>query len=211
MVLFRPGVADWVVVGSTTGGGSMYQSKWGYYADFVVYPGAVLALTYASFHNPHSSFFVVFLLACLAGLAGWTLVEYAMHRFVFHAVPGIAQMHDRHHANPNAFVGTPSWLTLPAFVLGIFVPLWTAAGLEIASGIVSGLMAGFTWYVAVHDALHRWPLDRGSLLYKAKLRHACHHATRQEGNFGVTTGFWDRVFGTAIEQSPRLVSRLRGS
>ena len=37
----------------------------------------------------------------------------------------------------------------------------------------------------------------GSLLYKAKLRHAGHHAGRY-GNFGVTTGFWDRVLGTII-------------
>jgi sterol desaturase/sphingolipid hydroxylase (fatty acid hydroxylase superfamily) len=188
----------------------MYQSKWGYYADFVVYPVAVLALSWASFRSPHSPFFILFLFCCLAGLAAWTFVEYVMHRFGFHAVPLVAQMHARHHANPCAFVGTPSWLSLAVFLLGIFVPLWAAAGLEIASGVVSGLMLGFTWYVAVHDAIHRSALDCGSILYKAKLRHACHHAGREEGNFGVTTGFWDRVFRTAIKQSSRLALRLRG-
>jgi sterol desaturase/sphingolipid hydroxylase (fatty acid hydroxylase superfamily) len=178
----------------------MYQSKWGYYADFVVYPVAVLALTCAAFRGSHSSFMGVFFLCCLSGVAAWTLTEYVMHRFVFHAVPGIAQMHDRHHANPAAFVGTPSWLSLAAFVLGVFVPLLAAAGLEIASGAAAGLMLGFTWYVAVHHCVHRWPLSRGSLLYKSKLRHACHHA-RQDGNFGVTTGIWDKVLGTAVEAS----------
>jgi hypothetical protein len=133
----------------------MYQSKWGYYADFVVYPIAVLALACVVFRGPHSNFLGVFLLCCLSGLAAWTLIEYTMHRFVFHAVPTIAQMRDRHHTNPAAFVGTPSWLSLAAFLLGAFVPLWVTTGVEIASGGAAGLMMGFTWYVAVHDAVHR--------------------------------------------------------
>jgi hypothetical protein len=97
----------------------MYQSKWGYYADLVVYPLAVLALSGLALGSPHSRFLLVFFLCCLSGLAAWTLVEYMMHRFVFHAVPTIAQMHDRHHANPAAFVGTPSWLSLAAFILAL--------------------------------------------------------------------------------------------
>jgi sterol desaturase/sphingolipid hydroxylase (fatty acid hydroxylase superfamily) len=176
----------------------MYQSRWGYYADFVVYPIAVLLLTCLVLRSPHSRYLAVYFLCFLSGLTAWTLVEYLMHRFVFHAVPKIAQMHDRHHANPGAFVGTPSWLSLAAFVLGVFVPLWALAGLEVASGAAAGLMIGFTGYVAVHDAIHRSPLRRGSMLYRAKLRHARHHAGRQDGNFGVTTGLWDRVLGTVI-------------
>jgi sterol desaturase/sphingolipid hydroxylase (fatty acid hydroxylase superfamily) len=173
----------------------MYQTKWGYYADFVIYPIAVLVLTGLAFAGPHSPFLAIYFLCFLSGLTVWTLVEYAMHRFVFHAVPPIAQMHDRHHADPAAFVGTPSWLSLAAFVVGVFVPLRAIADLEIATGVAAGLMTGFVWYVALHDAIHRWPLRRGSFLYKAKLRHAGHHAGRY-GNFGVTTGFWDRVLGT---------------
>jgi sterol desaturase/sphingolipid hydroxylase (fatty acid hydroxylase superfamily) len=175
----------------------MYQTKWGYYADFVVYPVAALVLTGVAFGGPHSRFLTVYVLCFLSGVAAWTLVEYLMHRFIFHALPPIAQMHDRHHADPGAFVGTPSWLSLPAFVLGILFPLRAIAGLEIATGLVAGLMIGLVWYVALHDAIHRWPLRRGSLLYISKLRHAGHHAGRH-GNFGVTTGFWDRVLGTVI-------------
>jgi len=187
----------------------MHQSKLGYYADFVVYPISVTALVGAVLRSTHSDYLGVFLLFCLWGLAAWTLVEYLMHRFAFHGLPGIAQMHARHHVNPAAFVGTPSWLSLAAFVLGVFVPLRTMAGLEIAGGVVAGLMMGFIWYVAVHDAIHRRPLKRGSILYEAKLRHA-HHHVRHEGNFGVTTGFWDRVLGTAIEISrSRLTTPLR--
>jgi sterol desaturase/sphingolipid hydroxylase (fatty acid hydroxylase superfamily) len=111
-------------------------------------------------------------------------------------------MHGRHHASPAAFIGTPTWLSVASILLGAFVPLLVIAGLEIASGAAAGLMLGFTAYVAVHDAIHRRTLDRHSMLYKAKLRHACHHA-RHDGNYGVTTGFWDRVLGTAIDHVPR--------
>jgi len=181
----------------------MYQTKWGYYADFVVYPIAALVLTGLAFGSPHSRFLSVYLVCFVSGLAAWTLVEYVMHRFVFHAVPPIAQMHDRHHANPAAFIGTPSWLSLTAFVFVGLFPLWAIAGFEIATGAAAGLMIGFVWYIALHDAIHRWPLRRGSLLYKAKLRHAGHHAGRY-GNFGVTTDFWDRMLGTVIARdAPR--------
>ena len=176
----------------------MYLSKWGYYADFVIYPIAVMALTGTAFASPHSHFLLLFVLCCLFELAAWTFIEYVMHRFVFHAVPKIAQMHDRHHANPVAFVGTPSWLSFAAFISAAFLPLWATAGVEAASGVAAGLMLGFTWYIVVHDLIHRRPLERGSMLYQAKLRHAGHHAGRADGNFGVTTGFWDRVLGTVI-------------
>jgi hypothetical protein len=66
---------------------------------------------------------------------------------------------------------------------------------------LAGLMIGLVWYVALHDALQRWPLRRGDLPYEAKLRHAGQHAGRH-GNFGVTTGFWDRALGTVIARDP---------
>ena len=182
----------------------MRLSKCGYYADLVVYPIVVLALTLVSFRSPHSRFFGVFFLCSLSGIAGWTFVEYAMHRFVLHLIRAAAQMHDMHHASPAAFVGTPSWLSLAAFGLGAFIPLWTIAGLEVASGAVTGLMMGYVWYLVVHDAVHRWRLNRGSMLYRARLRHAYHHhhVDQRDGNFGVTTGLWDRLLGTAIDYSP---------
>jgi sterol desaturase/sphingolipid hydroxylase (fatty acid hydroxylase superfamily) len=178
----------------------MYLSKWGYYADLVLYPILVLALILADFRSPHSHFLGVFMLCCVSGLAGWTFIEYATHRFVFHSIPAAAEMHELHHATPTAFVGTPSWLSLVAFALGGFIPLWAIGGWEIASGGVTGLMIGYVWYLVVHDAVHRWPVKRDAMLYNAKLRHAYHHhhAGQLEGNFGVTTGFWDRLLGTAI-------------
>jgi sterol desaturase/sphingolipid hydroxylase (fatty acid hydroxylase superfamily) len=33
--------------------------------------------------------------------------------------------------------------------------------------------------------------------------HACHHHLSHSGNFGVTTAFWDHVFGTVEARVPK--------
>jgi sterol desaturase/sphingolipid hydroxylase (fatty acid hydroxylase superfamily) len=38
-------------------------------------------------------------------------------------------------------------------------------------------------------------------LIVASRRHAQHHYSTQPGNFGVTTAFWDRIFGTVLTNS----------
>lgn len=177
----------------------MRLSKAGYYADFVAYPVIVIALAAIEFRPPESMQQVKWLIACAMGLAGWTLAEYFIHRFVFHQVPVIAQLHEMHHASPGALIGAPIWSSLSAFGFGVFVPLWWQAGFDIASGLTVGLTLGYLWYVFVHTAVHRWRLDPTSFLYQAKLRHAHHHHGKQDRNFGVTSDFWDHVFGTAVK------------
>jgi sterol desaturase/sphingolipid hydroxylase (fatty acid hydroxylase superfamily) len=146
----------------------------------------------------------------VTGVVAWTLVEYVMHRFLFHAVPYFAQLHDMHHERPTAFVGTPIWGSLAAFGVGALVPLWWLAGFETAGTVTAGLMLGYVWYAVVHDAVHRWRLDRGSLLYGAKLRHMRHHFSGQD-SFGVTTGLWDRLLGTSMDPVTRIGRSERGS
>ena len=61
-----------------------------------------------------------------------------------------------------------------------------------------GLMLGYLWYLLIHDIVHRRHPKRGSLLYQARIHHARHHYAKVPGNFGVTTSFCDRFFGTYI-------------
>ncbi|MGP0090305.1 MAG: sterol desaturase family protein [Xanthobacteraceae bacterium] len=176
----------------------MHLSKVGYYADFVIYPAIILALATAELRPLESMAQLQWLIACVVGIAGWTLAEYIIHRFVFHRIPLLARMHDMHHSSPSALIGAPLWSSLGAFGFGVFIPLWWQAGFDVASGLTTGLMLGYLWYILVHTAVHRYRLDRGSFLYRTKLRHAHHHYGTQEGNFGVTTSLWDHLFGTAI-------------
>ena len=177
----------------------MRLSKANYYADIVIYPMIVTALAVAEFSSISAAVPYHWLATCGVGLMSWTLIEYIIHRFVFHVVPPALQMHLDHHAEPGATIGTPIWLSAAAFALGGFLPIWSYSGFETASGGLAGLLLGYIWYVVVHHAVHHWRIEPTSWLYTAKLRHTTHHYRSDDCNFGVTTGFWDWMFGTAFD------------
>ena len=116
----------------------MRLSKASYFADFFVYPPAVALLMVAALWLGAPGSWKESLIACLAGIAVWTLLEYLIHRFVLHEVRYFAQMHDMHHADPAGFVGTPTWLSMCMICCGALLPLWWEAGLGRASGITAG-------------------------------------------------------------------------
>jgi Fatty acid hydroxylase superfamily len=63
-----------------------------------------------------------------------------------------------------------------------------------------GMLMG-TIYVIVHHACHFWAPAPGGYLYRVRLHHAVHYYRDDNGIFGVTTSFWDRVLGTRIQPS----------
>jgi len=185
----------------------MRLSKASYFADFAVYPPAVLTLLILALRHAPFLVWIEWSIACLGGVAAWTFVEYVMHRGVLHGIRFFAAMHDLHHEDPQGFVGTPTWLSLAAICFGALFPLWWVAGFDFASGATAGLMLGYIWYVGVHHVLHHRRIHPGSYLYHWRRRHALHHYACYPCNFGVTTHFWDRVFGTT---HPARTSALGG-
>lgn len=138
----------------------------------------------------------LWLSAVVAGAGAWTLIEYAIHRWILHRVPPFRRLRAMHHARPAALIGTPTWLSAV-----LFMALWAALGREIAvpeaGGLAAGLMTGYLRYAALHFVLHHRRASPGSWLHAAKLRHASHHREGAESDYGVSTGAWDRLFGTA--------------
>jgi sterol desaturase/sphingolipid hydroxylase (fatty acid hydroxylase superfamily) len=181
--------------------GLMNQSRASYYAEVIFYPALVASFVIVDILANGSVPHLFWLSTCLAGFFLWTLVEYLLHRFVLHRIPWIVQLHAMHHARPSAFIGTPLWVSFLAFAGMVFLPLWRIGGFGAATGVTCGLILGYVWYLLAHDAIHRWPLRKNSWMLKARRRHLRHHHTPEPGgNFGVTTGFWDRVFRTEIER-----------
>jgi sterol desaturase/sphingolipid hydroxylase (fatty acid hydroxylase superfamily) len=175
----------------------MRLSKTTYYVDFYVYPVVIAMLAAMLLAASHGETGIW--LACfVAGLLAWTLIEYVMHRLVFHHMPLMQPMHETHHDEPTALIGTPVWVS-GSVVLAMFVALWQGGGLTVASGTTAGLTAGYLWYISVHHAVHHWHPRHASYLYRAKRRHAQHHFSNETCNFGVTTAIWDRLFGTEFE------------
>src|SRR3984893_11863877 len=127
----------------------------------------------------------------LAGVAAWTVLEYLVHRFVFHRYSVSRRLHRLHHDQPNNPDAERSSLSTPLIGFLLIVP----AGVEDGSAIFAGLLLGYLAFIVVHYAVHRWPIEPNSWLYSAKIRHLTHHRF-ENCNYGVTTIFWDIVFRT---------------
>ncbi len=190
--------------------------------------GPILILTtLASFYlggRNDVSIFKVIVIAIpvmAAGFVRWTILEYFLHRFVFH-YDGASQIlkklawfaHGTHHA--QAMLNTR--LVMPviaSLTIGGFIAMldWVVFGLILGIGWVgcaffAGLVLGYLFYDTVHWSVHffetDWPWYR-----TLRRNHMRHHRFPQK-RFGVSNIFWDRVFGThpsleeekALQKSP---------
>ena len=176
----------------------MKMSKLGYFSEFLFFPPLVVVAMLVAFRSSIPPQPVIWVTAYAAGLAGWTLIEYLLHRIFFHHAPVLARIHELHHDSPQDLIGTPAWVSALIGVFFVAGPLCAALGFNVGSAATAGLVTGYLWYVFVHYAIHHWRPRRNSYLYRARLRHARHHHQSDGGNFGVTTGVWDHVFGTAL-------------
>jgi sterol desaturase/sphingolipid hydroxylase (fatty acid hydroxylase superfamily) len=177
----------------------MRLSKFSYYSDFVVYPVVVAALIVADQRLWNGEW----LLACLGGIAVWTLLEYGLHRVALHFMAYFSPMHALHHAEPAGLIGTPSWISVTVWLGVILLPFSFWLGFNVADGATVGIMLGYWWYGIVHHVIHhhahktphQW---RSAYFDELRAWHMRHHHSPKQGNFGVTTQLWDHIFGTAI-------------
>lgn len=177
----------------------MKMSKLGYFSEFILFPPLLVAAMLFSFRSSIPSHPVIWVTIYFVGLAGWTLIEYLLHRALFHHAPILSRIHELHHKSPLDFIGTPAWASALIGLTVVASPLCVVLGLYFGVAATAGLATGYLWYVLVHYASHHWRPRRNSYLFRARLRHARHHHLSHGGNFGVTTSVWDHTFGTALE------------
>ncbi|KAI0142479.1 inositolphosphorylceramide-B C-26 hydroxylase [Hypoxylon sp. NC0597] len=143
------------------------------------------------------------------GVFIWTLVEYILHRCLFHLddyLPdnrvGITLhflLHGVHHYLP---MDKYRLVMPPTLFLVLATPFWKLAhtlfywNWHLATAIYCGGIFGYICYDLTHYFLHHQNLP---LWYKElKKYHLAHHFLDYELGFGVTSRFWDRVFGTEL-------------
>ncbi|KAL8823082.1 MAG: hypothetical protein Q9191_006194 [Dirinaria sp. TL-2023a] len=150
----------------------------------------------------------------LTGLALWTLVEYTLHRGLFHVdkyLPdnrvGITAhflLHGIHHYMPMdrlRLVMPPTLfivLATPFYRLAHFVFYWDW---YVAIAVFCGGIFGYICYDVTHYSLHHKKLP--SYYQILRRYHMDHHYKDYENGFGVTSRFWDRVFGTELGPPPK--------
>lgn len=176
----------------------MKMSRLGYFSEFLLFPPLLVIATLFAWRSSAPLHPMIMAALYVAGLVAWTLVEYWLHRTVFHHAPILSRIHERHHHSPQDLIGTPGWISASIGLILVAGPLCAALGFDPGTAATAGLATGYLWYVFVHYATHHWRPRRNSYLYRARLRHARHHHLSGSGNFGVTTGLWDHVFGTAL-------------
>ena len=139
------------------------------------------------------------------GLLSWTLVEYVLHRFVFHFQPRSSWgqrlhfiLHGVHHDYPR---DSTRLVMPPAVSLPLGVPFYFLFhGLfgTWAPAAFAGLLTGYLCYDMIHYATHHFPM-RNRVGRWLKRNHLKHHYTQPGRAYGVTTPLWDFVFGTRPE------------
>jgi len=146
------------------------------------------------------------------GFLSWQLVEYALHRFVFHLDVRserwrrlLYYAHLAHHDNPSSVdsLFASLWLSVPVASL-YFGSAWLLLGsLDRAVYLWSGLVAGYLTYEYVHYQAHHGR-PRTAIFRYLKKHHLLHHYRTPELRFGVTSPAFDYLFGTF---RPRILRR----
>lgn len=183
---------------------SIEHSTAAYRADFALYGGAVLGLGGWLALNAPAGMGPEITAGAVAGLLSWSAIEYALHRFVLHGLQPFKRWHQEHHRRPVALICAPTVLSAALIGLLVWLPAMAFMGEWLGNAFTLGVLTGYLGYAITHHALHHWKLHLG-WLQRRKQWHARHHHLMQPCCFGVTSGFWDRVLGTAGHKDTPLV------
>lgn len=117
------------------------------------------------------------------GIALYSFIEYAVHRWILHGV--MWQTHIAHHTDPRKDLMVPA-----ALLAGLFFISWWLFGPPLATGMLVGWFLSGSIHKRIHSGSIFW-------LWLARLRahHDWHHC-QITTNYGVTSQLWDTLFGT---------------
>ena len=138
----------------------------------------------------------------IAAIFIWTLVEYLMHRYVYHFINENKYVqkfhyysHGVHHHYPKdearLFLPPVPGLVVAALFFGVFYLLMG----HYAFAFFPGFLMGYLVYVYTHWAIHRFKKPRNKWGYIWD-HHNLHHFKHPDKAFGVSTPFWDHIFNT---------------
>lgn len=163
----------------------------------------------------------ILILAVIYGAVMQFVVEYVMHRFLYHRAPPTEQSvfnalyrsHIGHHefpTKPEFFTGDDHWYAVRFGLISIalhFVVLWPFVGAYWAllwpvTAILVGSISAFTFYEYCHTLAHL-RVPKGWFGEKITRDHMAHHFQDHHATFHVSFGMgWiDRLFGTPHDRA----------
>lgn len=171
------------------------------FLHIVSYGSLVGLFFYLAVQQSDESLWLTQLLVFVSGIFFWTLFEYLMHRYLFHIAGDHKTLkrmsyllHGVHHEYPKdeERVFMPP---LPGFIISgslffmfyIFLQQYTYL-------FMAAVLIGYLVYSLMHYGMHH--INPPRLLKRLWLHHALHHYQHKDKAFGVSSAFWDRVFGS---------------
>jgi sterol desaturase/sphingolipid hydroxylase (fatty acid hydroxylase superfamily) len=161
----------------------------GYFSWKAISPGQMPLISFSAYY--------------FGGLFIWSFTEYVMHRFVFHFTPRGKFMerihfifHGVHHDYPNdakRLVMPPS-VSIPLATGFYFLFTLFMSEFPVAA-FFSGFITGYLFYDMTHYALHHANF-KSEFWKKLKKHHMIHHYSESNKGYGVSSNFWDKVFGS---------------
>ena len=159
------------------------------------------------------------LIAVGVAMLAYPLAWYALHRWVLHSrwmfkVPLLAstwkRIHYDHHQDPNhlevlfgALHTTLPTIALVTAPVGYWIGSYWDAGIGGAAiAFATGLLTT-CFYEFCHCIQHLAYKPKSKWLAEMKKRHMAHHFHDENGNYGITTFFWDKLFGTFYDRAER--------
>lgn len=138
----------------------------------------------------------------IAGAFFFSLVEYLIHRFLFHFNAETEKekefkykVHGVHHHYPkdkDRLVMPPVISILLAVLF--FIIFYFTMG-KFALAFYGGFVSGYSIYLIIHYSVHRYRQPKNFLRILWK-HHSLHHYRSDNAAFGVSMPLWDYVFGT---------------
>ncbi len=164
---------------------------------------ATAIVTYALNPAPLLPTFAAIGAAALAYPLAW----YLLHRFVLHSrwmwkskllAPTWKRIHYDHHQDPNHLEVLFGALhtTLPT-IAAVTLPVgWAIGGFGGACAALATGLLTTCFYEFCHCIQHLSYKPKNRWLAEMKRSHMAHHFHHEGGNYGITTFFWDKLFGT---------------
>jgi dihydroceramide fatty acyl 2-hydroxylase len=149
----------------------------------------------------------VLLAAFGLGVLLWPLLEYAVHGWLAHTFRTfVSPLHGAHHTAPERVFTSPL-ASVPLAGL-IWLGATSVAGMGAGSAFAAGVVAGFVRYEYLHWRIH-FRAPRNAREGRRRSHHLAHHFCNARAYYGVSTDFWDRVFGTRPVDYPQHYARVR--
>lgn len=142
-----------------------------------------------------------------SGLLSWTVIEYVMHRFVFHQeLPGKIGarihfiFHGVHHDYPNDSkrLVLPPAVSIPLTIMFYFIYRYFLPSPAFYP-CFGAMLLGYLGYDLLHYALHHAPI-KGRFWIALKNHHLRHHFVDPDKGFGVSSPIWDLIAGTRFPE-----------